>query len=243
MTTTAAAASLPAGRELVPVLLARWEARAFLQDALEAEARERLAGELEPDELELLIEQQLATEQAEFLVEFVWMLDVTGCRDPARMAGWIDRHNEIVARMRADLDPGGRRNHPLGPQHKRKLWRLEMALFGPKARDACCARLAGSGDGTAAGPGPLVLALKDFERFMALHMDPTLCRDRLGALVQAGLLEDELQPNLRLFRVTDRLRAVVAGTLEVLRAGAAAPAAAGTLEGEDGDGPPPVASA
>ena len=234
---TAIDAADPAGRELVPVLLARWEARAFLQDALEAEARERLAGELEPDELELLIEQQLATEQTEFLVEFVWMLDVTGCREPARMAGWIDRHNEIVTRMRADLDPAARRNHPMGPQHRRKLWRLEMALFGPKARDACCARLGGDA-------APLVLALKDFERFMALHMDPTLCRDRLGALVQAGLLEDELQPNLRLFRVTDRLRAVVAGTLEVLRAGAAAPAAAaGTLEGEDGDGPPPVAAA
>ena len=242
MTATAAVAA-PAGRELVPVLLARWEARAFLQDALEAEARERLAGELPPDELELLIEQQLATEQTEFLVEFVWMLDVTGCREPARMAGWIDRHNQIVARMRADLDPGARRNHPLGPQHKRKLWRLEMALFGPKARDACCARLTGSGgDGGTAAAGPLVLALKDFERFMALHMDPTLCRDRLGALVQAGLLEDELQPNLRLFRVTDRLRAVVAGTLEVLRAGAA-PAAAGALEREDGDEPPPVAVA
>jgi hypothetical protein len=235
------AAADPAGRELVPVLLARWEARAFLQDALEAEARERLAGELPPDELELLIEQQLATEQTEFLVEFVWMLDVTGCREPARMAGWIDRHNQIVARMRADLDPGARRNHPLGPQHKRKLWRLEMALFGPKARDACCGRLGGDA-------APLVLALKDFERFMALHMDPTLCRDRLGALVQAGLLEDELQPNLRLFRVTDRLRAVVAGTLEVLRAGTAAPAATAapsdaTSQGEDGNGPPPATTA
>ena len=239
MTTTAAAAP-PAGRELVPVLLARWEARAFLQDALEAEARERLAGELGADDLELLIEQQLATEQTEFLVEFVWMLDVTGCREPARMAGWIDRHNEIVTRMRADLDPAARRNHPMGPQHRRKLWRLEMALFGPKARDACCGRLGGEA-------APLVLALKDFERFMALHMDPTLCRDRLGALVQAGLLEDELQPNLRLFRVTDRLRAVVAGTLEVLRAGTAVPAtaapAAATLRGEDGDGPPPATTA
>ena len=240
MTAIDATAADPAGRGLVPVLLARWEARAFLQDALEAEARERLAGELEADELELLIEQQLATEQTEFLVEFVWMLDVTGCREPARMAGWIDRHNEIVTRMRADLDPAARRNHPMGPQHRRKLWRLEMALFGPKARDACCARLGGDA-------APLVLALKDFERFMALHMDPTLCRDRLGALVQAGLLEDELQPNLRLFRVTDRLRAVVAGTLEVLRAGTAAPAtaapAAATLRGEDGDGPPPATTA
>ena len=236
------AAADPAGRELVPVLLARWEARAFLQDALEAEARERLAGELEADELELLIEQQLATEQTEFLVEFVWMLDVTGCREPARMAGWIDRHNEIVTRMRADLDPAApRRNHPMGPQHRRKLWRLEMALFGPKARDACCGRLGGEA-------APLVLALKDFERFMALHMDPTLCRDRLGALVQAGLLEDELQPNLRLFRVTDRLRAVVAGTLEVLRAGTAAPAVTAapsdaTSQAEDGDGPPPATTA
>ena len=241
MTAIDATAADPAGRGLVPVLLARWEARAFLQDALEAEARERLAGELAPDELELLIEQQLATEQTEFLVEFVWMLDVTGCREPARMAGWIDRHNEIVTRMRADLDPAARRNHPMGPQHRRKLWRLEMALFGPKARDACCARLGGD-------TAPLVLALKDFERFMALHMDPTLCRDRLGALVQAGLLEDELQPNLRLFRVTDRLRAVVAGTLEVLRAGTAAPAVTAapsdaTSQAEDGDGPPPATTA
>lgn len=240
--TTAAPAPSPDGAAagLVPVLLARWEARAHLQDALEAEARERLAGGLPPDELELLIEQQLATEQAEFLVEFLWMLDVTGCREPARMAGWIDRHNAIVARMRAELDPKApRRNHPMGPQHKRRLWRLEAAVFGPKARQACCARLAG---GTADTPAPLVLALKDLERFMALHMDPTLCRDRLGALAQAGLLEDEVQPNLRLFRVTGRLGAVVAGALEALRDGVVA-AAAGRGEDGDDDGPTAAAAA
>jgi hypothetical protein len=196
--------------ELVMTMLARWEARVFLQNALETEARERLSGELAPDELELFIEQQLATEQTELLAEFLWALDTMGCRKPERMASWIDRHNALVMQMRAELGPEARRNYPLGPQHKRKLWRLEMAHFSPKVKAACCARLDGM---------MLVLALKDLERFTSLHMDPTLCRDRLGALVQIGLLGDEVLPNLRLFRMTERLRAIVTGALELLRAG------------------------
>jgi hypothetical protein len=197
------------GAELLPALLAHWEARAFLQDALETEARERLAGKLVPEELEILIEQHLATDQTEFLAEFLWVLDTIGCRRSDRMASWIDRHNALVARMRAQLAPEARRNHPLGPQHKRKLWRLGKAHFSPKVKAACCARLDGK---------TLVLALRDLERFMALHMDSTLCRDRLDALVQIGLLEDELLPNLRLFRMTEQLRAIVTRA-ETLRAG------------------------
>ena len=48
------------------------------------------------------------------------------------------------------------------------------------------------------------------------HMDGTICRDRLDALVRAGLLEDELQPNLRLFRTTEQLHATVTEELEML---------------------------
>ena len=34
---------------------------------------------------------------------------------------------------------------------------------------------------------------------MAPHMDPTLCRERLNALADIGLLGSEVRPNLRLF--------------------------------------------
>jgi len=195
--------------DLLPVLLARWEARAFLQNALESAARDRLADELAAEELEIFIEQQLITEQTELLLEFFWTLEAVGCQHPDRMATWIERHNGLMTRLRAELDPpaGPEQRHP-GPQQKRKLWRLQSAHFSAKARSACCARLNGS---------VLVLSLKDLERFMALHMDPTLCRDRLDALVRVMLLEDKLQPNLRLFSSTANLIALVTATLKLLR--------------------------
>jgi hypothetical protein len=190
---------------LLAVLLARWEARAWLQDALEAEARARLAGAVTDDELETFLEQQVATEQAEFVAEFFWALHAKGCEAPGRMAEWIDSHNALVGRLLGQLD---RRNAPLGPRHKRRLWRLKAARFGAKAKAACCARLDGSG---------VVLSLSDIERFMALHMDLSLCRDRLDALARAGLLEDAPGSNLRLFRATERLEAIVAAGLGLLR--------------------------
>jgi hypothetical protein len=127
------------------------------------------------------------------------------------MAEWIDRHNALVGRLLAGLD---RRNAPLGPGQKRRLWRLKAARFGRKAKAACCARLDGA---------RVVLSLSDLERFMAFHMDATLCRDRLDALARAGLLEDSLGPNLRLFRATERLEAIVATGLEMVRARLLAP--------------------
>jgi hypothetical protein len=201
----AAPGTLAGVEGLVAVLLARWEVRAWLQDALEAEARARLAGVMTDDALEIFLEQQLATEQAEFVAEFFWVLHAKGCEAPGRMAEWIDCHNALVDRLLAQLD---RRNAPLGPRHKRRLWRLKAARFGAKAKAACCARLDGSG---------VVLSLRDLERFMALHMDVTLCRDRLDALARAGLLEDAPGSNLRLFRATGRLEAIVAAELGMLR--------------------------
>ena len=201
-----------AGAEgLVAVLLARWEAQAWMQDALEAAARARLGGAMTDDELEAFLEQQIATEQAEFVAEFFWVLHAKGCEAPERMAAWIDRHNALVGRLLAQLD---RRNAPLGPRHKRRLWRLKAARFGARAKAACCARL----DGTRA-----VLSLSDLERFMVLHMDVTVCRDRLDALARAGLLEDATGPNIRLFRATERLEEIVAAELTLLRAGLPAP--------------------
>lgn len=194
--------------ELLPVLLARWESRAHFYDALEAEARRWLDGLLAADELEMLIEQQIATEQTEYIIEFFWTLHATGCQAPARMAAWIERHNRLVAELRERLHVGDRKTACLGPQHKRKLWRLQTACFSDRAKSACCARL---------DDRHLVLSLKDLERFMALHMDATLCRDRLDALVRIRLLRDERQPNLRLFRPTERLLTIVSAQLDMLR--------------------------
>src|SRR3954467_11514066 len=126
---------------LLAILLARWEARAWLQDALEAEARARRAGVMDDDELEIFLEQQVATDQAEFVAEFFWALHAKGCEAPGRMAAWIDRHNALVNQLPVQLD---RPNAPLGPRHKQRLWRLKAARFGLKAKAACCARLDGS---------------------------------------------------------------------------------------------------
>src|SRR6187397_2589283 len=61
------------------------------------------------------LEQQVATEQAEFVAEFFWALHAKGCEAPGRMAEWIDSHNALVGRLLGQLD---RRNAPLGPRHK-----------------------------------------------------------------------------------------------------------------------------
>src|SRR4051794_990335 len=84
----------------------------------------RLAGAITDDELETFLEQQVATEQAEFVAEFFWALHAKGCEAPGRMAEWIDSHNALVGRLLGQLD---RRNAPLGPRHKRRLWRLKAA--------------------------------------------------------------------------------------------------------------------
>ncbi len=51
---------------------------------------------------------------------------------------------------------------------------------------------------------------------MAMHMDPTLCRDRLDALIRIGLLADEVRPNLRLIWSEGALETLVAGHLDAL---------------------------
>jgi hypothetical protein len=201
---------------LAKVLLARWQAHAWLQEALEAEARDQLVGKMRAEDLEDFIEQQIATDQTELLVEFFWVLSAKDCATPERMAEWIDRHNALVRHFQAELEDARQRKLQLGPQHKKRLWRLEAvgAYFSQQVKAACCARLDGS---------RVVLSLKDLERFMALHMDVTLCRDRLDALVQVKLLDDELRPNLRLFRSTERLEALAAAELEMLATALDAP--------------------
>jgi hypothetical protein len=207
---------MASAERLVKCLLARWEAHARLQESLEAAARNQLAGTMRAEEIEDFIEQQIATDQTELLVEFFWVLSAKGCATSGRMAEWIDRHNALVRQFQAELQDARQRKLPLGAQHKKRLWRLETAgaYFSNHIKAACCARLDGS---------RVVLSLKDLERFMALHMDVTLCRDRLDALVQLKLLDDELRPNLRLFRSTERLEALVAAELEVLAAALDAP--------------------
>ncbi|HET6467526.1 MAG TPA: hypothetical protein VFG43_04020 [Geminicoccaceae bacterium] len=194
---------------LIKALLTRWAAHACLQDALEAAARAQLASVLDGGELEDFIEHEIGTEQTEYIVEFFWLLQAKGCAAPARMTEWIDRHNSLVEQLQAELEQARQRRLPLGKQHKKRLFRLKYgdAYFRDEAKARCCAHLDGE---------RIVLSLKAIERFMALHMDPGLCKDRLDALVRIGLLEDVLQPNLRLFRSTDRLEAIVAGELEIL---------------------------
>ena len=131
-----------------------------------------------------------------------------GCAAPERMAEWIGSHNELVEQEVAKLEDERQNKIALGRQYKKKLWRLrDMAYFGDEIKRACKERLDGS---------VVVLSLSDVERFMALHMDTTLCRDRLDALVRIGLLEDEQRRNLRLFRPTERLNAIVADALDAL---------------------------
>lgn len=187
----------------VKVLLARWEARVWLNAELEAHARPHLvAAGLGPGEVEDFIEQQILTEQTEYLAEFFFMLTAAECQQPQNMAAFIDRHNAMVEALVADLGRG--EDRPIGPRYKQRLWRLRSAHFSERVKAVSLARLAGE---------RLVLSLKDLERFMALHMDPTLCRDRLDALVKARLLADEVGPNLRLFWSLGRLEALIGDAL------------------------------
>lgn len=191
----------------VHVLHAQWEMHARLQEALEAEARTR-PGEMTAHDLEAFIEQKVITDQTEWLVQFFWVLGALGCAAPERMVEWIDSHNELVEHEVAKLEDDRQNKTVLGRQYKRKLWRLrDMAYFGGEIKKACKERLDGS---------VVVLSLSDVERFMALHMDATLCRDRLDALVRIGLLEDEQRSNLRLFRPTEKLNTIVADALDTL---------------------------
>ena len=191
----------------VRILYSLWETHAKLQEALEAAARAR-PGEMTAYELETFIEQKVTTDQTEWLVQFFWVLGALGCAGPERMAEWINSHNELVMQEVAKLEEDKQNRMALGRQYKRKLWRLRsMAHFSDEVKKVCKDRLDGSA---------VVLSLSDIERFMALHMDATLCRDRLDALVRIGLLEDEQRHNLRLFRPTGKLDTIVADVLDTL---------------------------
>src|SRR3954453_1112314 len=88
---------------LIPALLARWEARAGLKAALEQSVRSHWAGKIPTNEIELLLEQQISTDQAMYLVEFFWLLEATGCATPERMQRWIDHHNAQTTQMWIEL--------------------------------------------------------------------------------------------------------------------------------------------
>jgi hypothetical protein len=87
----------------MPLLLAKWEARTWMRAKLEEAARAQLTGKMPTDDLEALIEQQIATEQATYLVEFFWLLSAAGCAVPDRMEAWIGRHNAMTARMWSEV--------------------------------------------------------------------------------------------------------------------------------------------
>jgi hypothetical protein len=191
------------------LLLALWQVRADLYQSLEEHTRAALAGSnsLDPDAIEDFIEQQVTTEQTEYIAQFLFVLRSAGCTEPGPLGAYIDRHNAMIDRLLASLksEEGGSR--PVGARHKQRLWRLRNARFNERMKAGSLERL---------GDGRLVLSLKDFERFMAMHMDPTLCRDRLDALIRAGLLEDEVRPNLRLIWSEGALERLVAGHLDAL---------------------------
>lgn len=290
--------------DLIRLLLAKWQARTGMQALLEEAARAQLTNKMPAEEVEVLIEKQIATEQTTYLVEFFWLLEATGCAAPERMQAWIDRHNALTTQMWVDvllekviktaklllvdghrlqnqqenliaellrsiekvrlrmvrgprdrevpseylqrldsasrilrelaaskrvdpspdppvrvlvteLEASRRLRAPRGPRHKRRLERLlDEAYFGAQTRYACSFRLDGS---------RVVLSSSDLERFMAIHMDPRLCRERLEGLVKAGLFEDDLfsdgrGPTVRLFRLTQEVGVAVAAGLEPLRA-------------------------
>jgi hypothetical protein len=92
-----------AATSLIPILLARWEAQADLGIALEEAVRAELTFKLQPDDIEFLVEQQIATEQASYLVEFFWLLEASGCASPERMQVCIDQHNAQTAQMWTEL--------------------------------------------------------------------------------------------------------------------------------------------
>jgi|GEM_PF-2151381 len=191
------------------LLLSLWQVRAELYRSLESHTRRALAGSnvMTPDDVEDFIEQQIATEQTEFIAQFLFVLRCAGCSRPGPLGAYIDRHNAMIDRQLADLTSldGGKK--PLGSRHKQRLWRLKNARFNERMKAGSLDRL---------GNGRLILSLKDIERFMAMHMDPTLCRDRLDALIKVGLLEDDVRPNIRLIWSEGALEALVAEHLDAL---------------------------
>lgn len=196
------------------LLLSLWQVRADLYADLETRTRRALAGSnvLDADAIEDFIEQQITTEQTEYIAQFLFVLRTAGCAEPGPLGAYIDRHNAMVDRLVADLerkpaDAGLGGQKPLGSRLKQRLWRLRSARFNERMKAGTLERLGG---------GRLILSLKDLERFMAMHMDPTLCRDRLDALIKAGLLEDEVRPNIRLIWSLGELEALVAHHLDGL---------------------------
>jgi hypothetical protein len=191
------------------LLLALWQVRADLYQSLEEHTREALAGSnsLDADAIEDFIEQQVTTEQTEYIAQFLFVLRCAGCTEPGPLGAYIDRHNQMIDRLLATLEDAKGSGRPVGSRHKQRLWRLKNARFNERMKAGSLERLGG---------GRLILSLKDFERFMAMHMDPTLCRDRLDALVKAGLLEDEVRPNIRLIWSEGALEGMVAGHLDAL---------------------------
>jgi hypothetical protein len=191
------------------LLLSLWQVRADLYQSLETHTRDALSGSnsMDADEIEDFIEQQVTTEQTEYIAQFLFVLRSAGCAEAGPMGAFIDRHNLMVDRLLADLESQDGTARPVGARHKQRLWRLRNARFNERMKAGSLDRLDGK---------RIVLTLKDFERFMAMHMDPTLCRDRLDALIRIGLLADEVRPNLRLIWSEGALETLVAGHLDAL---------------------------
>jgi hypothetical protein len=191
------------------LLLSLWQVRAELYRSLESHTRQAMAGSniMTPDDVEDFIEQQIATEQTEFIAQFLFVLRCAGCSRPGPLGAYIDRHNAMIDRQLAALETLDGDKKPVGSRHKQRLWRLKNARFNDRMKAGSLDRLDGR---------RLLLSLKDIERFMAMHMDPTLCRDRLDALIKVGLLEDEVRPNIRLIWSEGALEALVAEHLDAL---------------------------
>jgi hypothetical protein len=81
---------------------------------------------LDADGIEDFIEQQVTTEQTEYIAQFFFVLRTAGCAEPGPLGGYIDRHNAMIdrsspiSRPATDI-PAGRR------RHKQRLWRLRSA--------------------------------------------------------------------------------------------------------------------
>ncbi len=116
------------------------------------------------------------------------------------MAAWLDQHNKMVSAMLEDFQQRRADRGSIGQGVAQQSWRLADAFFTERMSRQVVERL---------GDGRLILSLKDFHRFMTLHMDPGLCRDRLNAFVKIGLLNDERRPNLRLFWSSGQLEEIV----------------------------------
>ncbi len=212
MTTPAAASDHDAPGRMVAragLLLSLWQVRADLYRSLEAHTRDAMAGSnvMTADEVEDFIERQIATEQTEYIAQFLFVLRAAGCAEPGPLGAYIERHNAMIDRQLEALDRLDGTAPPLGSRHKQRLWRLKNARFNARMKAGSLERLGG---------GRLVLSLKDIERFMAMHMDPTLCRNRLDALINVGLLRDEVRPNIRLIWSEGALEALVARHLDAL---------------------------